>query len=402
MSGYEIIEGSRVPILAWTKGVVFEPGAKIQLIQTGMLPIIYRHIAVMPDVHFGRGSTVGSVIPTLRAIIPGAVGVDLGCGMIAVRTSLMASQLPDNADKLLFDHISAAVPHGSAKKNNVGNWSKIPGYVNNAWSKLAPRFNEIIRRHGRSDIAPCEAQLGTLGGGNHFISICLDEIQNIWIVLHSGSRGIGNKIGTYFTELAKKNAEKMCYSLPNKDLAYFEEGSEYFNNYIDAMLWAQKYAQVNRELILRTTLDAINKSNLPRFTLTEETNIHHNYAQKEIHFEQEVWITRKGATSAKLDEIGIIPGCMAGTIYITKGKGNPDSFCSCSHGAGRIMSRGDAKRSITLEQHRIATKNTACRQDRDVIDESPAAYKDINAVMAAQADLVDIVHTLHEIVNIKG
>jgi tRNA-splicing ligase RtcB len=403
VSNYEILEGGNVPVYSWTKGVPFEPGAKLQLLQTALLSFIHKHIAVMPDVHFGRGSTVGSVIPTIKAIVPAMVGVDIGCGVISIQTSLTADKLQDKADQLLYDHISKVLPVGSADKAREGQWGKTPGYVNNAWEKLKPDFDGIVGRHGRSKIAPVVEQLGTLGGGNHFVSINLDQDDNVWILIHSGSRGVGNKIGSHFIELAKKDMERLGVRLPNKDLAYFEEDAEHFNDYVNAVDWCQEYARVNRELILRTVIDAMRKSGIPKFTLKGEViNNHHNYIRKEEHFGEQVWITRKGAISARQDELGIIPGAMSGFSYIVKGKGNPDSFCSCSHGAGRVMSRGDAKRSITLAQHKEATSGTICRQDSGVLDESPAAYKDINAVMAAQSDLVDIVYTLKEIVNIKG
>jgi tRNA-splicing ligase RtcB len=400
---YEILEGGRVPIYAWTKGVLFEAGAKLQLLQTAQLDFIHDHIAVMPDVHYGRGSTVGSVIPTLKAIIPAAVGVDIGCGMVAVRTSLTADRLPSNVGELLFDHISAAVPVGSAAESKKGQWDKIPGYVNQAWGKLQPGFEEVVGRHGRSRIAPVENQLGTLGGGNHFIEICLDEEQQVWIMLHSGSRGVGNKIGTHFTELAKKDMERLGIGLPNRDLAYFKEGSEHFDEYVQAVHWCQEYARTNRDLMLRTVVDTMRKSGLPKFTLTDEAvNCHHNYVQLEDHFGERVWVTRKGAVSAQKDQLGIIPGSMGAKSFIVRGKGNPQSFNSCAHGAGRQMSRGDAKRQITLSEHREATEGIACRKDKGVIDESPRAYKSIDEVMVAQDSLVDIIHTLKQFCCVKG
>lgn len=400
---YELVEGGLVPIKAWTRGVKFEPGAKLQLLKTAQLPIVHGHIAVMPDVHFGIGATVGSVIPTLNAIIPAAVGVDIGCGMAAVRTTLTASDLPMNADKLLFDHISAAVPHGGGKDKSIGVWPKVPGYVNEAWSKLAPGLDDILRRHGRSTMPNAEAQLGTLGGGNHFIEVCLDQKQHVWFMLHSGSRGIGNRIGTHFIETAKKDMEKLDRKLPDRDLAYLEEGTEHFADYVTAVSWAQDYARVNREIMMRTTVEAARKSGLPKFSLTDvAVNCHHNYVTREHHFGEDVWVTRKGAVRAQRGDMGIIPGSMGAKSYIVRGRGNPESFNSCSHGAGRVMARGEAKRSITLDQHRNATAGVACRKDKDVIDESPAAYKPIEDVMAAQDDLVEIVYTLKQITCVKG
>jgi tRNA-splicing ligase RtcB (3'-phosphate/5'-hydroxy nucleic acid ligase) len=393
----------KVPLKIWDDGVIMEPQVITQMINTCMLPCI-RGAALMPDGHFGRGAAIGAVTATIKAIVPAITGVDIGCGMIAVRTSLTTSMLPDNANKLLEDHIEAAVPVGSGEKGkDTGKWKKVPKYVENAWAQLLPGYEQVVRRHGRSEMAPAQAQLGTLGGGNHFIEICLDENQNVWIMLHSGSRGIGNKIGTHFIDVAKKDMEQVDISLPNKDLSYLREGTEHFDEYVRAVIWCQEYARINRELMLRTVMDAIRKSGLPRFTLEEEAvNCHHNYVQLEDHFGERVWITRKGAVSAREGELGIIPGSMGDKSYIVRGKGNPNSFNSCSHGAGRCLPRGEAKRTITIERHKERTRGVACRVDKDVVDESPDAYKPIDDVMAAQSDLVDIVHTLKQITCIKG
>lgn len=356
---------------------------------------------MMPDGHVGIGAAVGAVTATVNAVIPAVTGVDLGCGMIAVRTSLSASQLPDNANQTLFDAISKAVPHGNTK--GVGQWTSVPKYINAAWGKLYPKYKEFVEKHGKASLAPAEQQLGTLGGGNHFIEICLDEEDRVWVMLHSGSRGVGNKIGSHFIELAKRDMERHQIRLPNKDLAYLKEGSDHFEDYVKAVNWCQDYARVNREMMLRSVIDAMRKSKLPQFTLTDEAvNCHHNYVQKETHFGQEVFVTRKGAVSAREGEMGIIPGSMGAKSYIVRGKGNPESFHSCSHGAGRVMSRGVAKKNISLERHKEATKGVVCRLDEGVLDESPDAYKDIDAVMAAQTDLVEVVHTLKQIVCVKG
>ena len=391
----------RIPLKIWDEGVPMEPQVIIQMKQTCMLSNV-TGAALMPDGHFGRGAAVGAVVGMKSAVAPSITGVDIGCGMEAVKLSLSADQVPNGVGQLLFDHISAAVPCGSAKKQDVGRWAKVPGYVHNAWEELEPDFINFIRRHGRSELAPCESQLGTLGGGNHFISVALDEDQSVWVVLHSGSRGVGNKIGTHFIDVAKAYSMAKGYHLPNWDLSYLEEGTEEFEKYYQAMLWAQRYALVNRQLMMRTTLEAMFRAGLPRFKAVETIDCHHNFCQKETHFGEEIYVTRKGATRAQDGEYGIIPGSMGGAIFIVRGKGNLDSFESCSHGAGRSMSRGDAKRSITLAQHKEAMGDVACRQDSAILDESPAAYKDINAVMAAQSDLVDIVHTLREIANVKG
>ena len=399
---YEEVEGGNVPIKSWTVGVPFEHGAKVQLRYTAMLPFVGPHVAVMPDVHVGIGSTVGSVIPTRKAIIPAAVGVDIGCGMIAVRTTLTSHQVSDNAQDL-FEAISKAVPHGGERGKETGNWDRIPQSSKDEWERLKPGFRKIVDKHGQASSRSVETQLGTLGGGNHFIEVCLDEQDHVWFMLHSGSRGVGNKIGSHFIELAKKDMDRLDRRLPNRDLAYFEEGAEHFDDYVEAVLWAQDYARTNRDIMLEQTVRAVRKAIPVKFMLTEEAiNCHHNYVQKEQHFGEDLYVTRKGAVSARAGELGIIPGSMGTRSYIVRGLGNADSFHSCSHGAGRVMPRGVAKSTITLDMHRKATEGVACRKDRDVIDESPAAYKDIDVVMDAQKDLVEVVHTLKQIVCVKG
>jgi tRNA-splicing ligase RtcB len=399
---YQLVEGGDCPIKCWTEGVPFEYGAQTQLRLTSQLPIVGPHIAVMPDVHFGIGSTVGSVIPTSHAIIPAAVGVDIGCGMMAVRTSLTSHQISENAQDI-FEAISKAVPHGGAKGKETGNWNTIPDEVAEAYRELEPELRRIIGRHGPVSSRNSHSQLGTLGGGNHFIEVCIDEEDRIWLMLHSGSRGVGNKIGSYFIEKAKDDMDRQGLHLPSRDLAYFSEGSPHFDDYVDAVHWAQEYARINRELMMQATVKAVKKAIPVKMTLSDEgVNCHHNYVQKETHFGQELYITRKGAVSARAGELGIIPGSMGTRSYIVRGKGDVDSFCSCSHGAGRVMPRGVAKQSITLAMHRAATEGIVCRKDKDVVDESPAAYKDIDLVMKAQEDLVEVVHTLHQIVCVKG
>jgi len=399
---YEEVEGGNVPIKAWTTGVPFEHGAKVQLRYTSMVPIVGPHIAVMPDVHVGIGSTVGSVVPTRKAIIPAAVGVDIGCGMMAIRTTLTSHQLSDNAQDL-FESISKAVPHGGERGKETGNWSDAPENVQNVWKAISPKYREIIGKHGKTSSRNAATQLGTLGGGNHFIEVCIDQSDMIWFMLHSGSRGAGNRIGECYIEIAKKEMERLDIRLPNRDLAYLQEGTEHFDDYIEALHWAQDYARLNREIMMDNLVRAVRKTLGVKFMLTDEAvNCHHNYVQKETHFGEELYITRKGAVSAQKGELGIIPGSMGARSYIVRGLGNEESFHSCSHGAGRTMARGVAKQSITLDMHRKATEGVACRKDRDVIDESPAAYKDIDLVMNAQKDLVEIVHTLKQIVCVKG
>jgi len=392
-----------VPLKMWTRGVPVEDEAKRQLSNAARLPILFKHIAAMPDVHFGIGATVGSVIPTLKAIIPAAVGVDIGCGMIACKTTLTAEDLPDNLAPLR-GAIERAVPHGrSPSKRDPGAWQKVPGSVNTAWSQLEPEFTELCRDYPKLAKTNHIQHLGTLGTGNHFIEVCLDEARFVWFMLHSGSRGVGNFIGTSFIELAKQDAMRQQANLPDRDLAYFEEGSRYFSDYVRAVGWAQRFAALNRELMMKRVIDAAKTVIHKNFqSHIEAVNCHHNYVSKEHHFGADVYVTRKGAVSAKAGQLGIIPGSMGARSYIVRGKGNPDSFDSCSHGAGRAMSRGEARRRFTLADHRAATEGVECRKDRDVIDETPAAYKDIDAVMQAQRDLVDVVHTLKQVVCVKG
>jgi tRNA-splicing ligase RtcB len=367
------------------------------------VPIVYRHIAAMPDVHFGIGATVGSVIPTVRAVIPAAVGVDIGCGMIACKTTLTAQDLPDNLAPLR-SAIERAVPHGRAPgARDPGAWNKVPGSVDTAWAALAPEFTELCRDYPKLAKTNNRVHLGTLGSGNHFVEVCLDEAGCVWFMLHSGSRGVGNAIGTMFIELAKQDAVRNNANLPDRDLAYFEEGSRYFGDYVRAVGWAQKFAATNREVMMRRVIEAAKTVIRKNFqSHIEAVNCHHNYVQVENHFGRDVFVTRKGAVSARKGELGIIPGSMGARSFIVRGKGNPESFHSCSHGAGRTMSRGEAKRRFTLADHRAATEGVECRKDKDVIDETPAAYKDIDAVMKAQQDLVDVVHTLKQVVCVKG
>ena len=399
---HEDIPGG-VPLKLWTRGVPVEDEAKRQLTNAARLPVVFHHIAAMPDVHFGIGATVGSVIPTLKAIIPAAVGVDIGCGIMACKTTLTAEDLPDNLGPLRAA-IERAVPHGRQPgARDPGSWGKVPGAVDTAWAQLEPEFTALCQSYPKLEKTNHRNHLGTLGTGNHFIEVCLDEQGAVWFMLHSGSRGVGNAIGTMFIELAKQDALRHNANLPDRDLAYFEEGARYFGDYVRAVGWAQHFAATNREVMMKRVIEAAKTVLHKNFqSHIEAVNCHHNYVQKETHFGQEVYLTRKGAVSAKAGELGIIPGSMGARSFIVRGKGNPDSFESCSHGAGRAMSRGDAKRRFTLADHRAATEGVECRKDKDVIDETPAAYKDIDAVMAAQSDLVEVVHTLKQVVCVKG
>ena len=392
-----------VPLKMWTRGVPVDAGAIRQLTNAARLPIVFKHVAAMPDVHVGIGATVGSVIPTLRAIIPAAVGVDIGCGMMAAKTTLHADDLPDNLEPLRAA-IERAVPHGRQPgPRDPGAWGQVPGSVDTAWAQLEPEFTELCRDYPKLARTNHRKHLGTLGTGNHFIEVCLDEAGAVWFMLHSGSRGVGNAIGTMFIELAKQDALRHNANLPDRDLAYFEEGARYFGDYVRAVGWAQRFAATNRELMMKRVIDAAKTVLRQRFqSHIEAVNCHHNYVQQETHFGETVYVTRKGAVSARFGQLGIIPGSMGARSYVVRGKGQPESFDSCSHGAGRVFSRGEAKRRFTLADHRAATEGVECRKDKDVIDETPAAYKDIDAVMAAQRDLVDVVHTLKQVVCVKG
>jgi tRNA-splicing ligase RtcB len=401
---YQILQAANGrPIKMWTKGVPVEEEAQKQLQNIAQLPFIYKHIAVMPDVHLGKGSTIGSVIPTLGAIVPAAVGVDIGCGMMAARTSLTAADLPDNLHAWR-SAIERAVPHGlTFKGRDKGSWENPPDSVNAAWGTLLPRFQQLTDKHPRFKNTNNHKHLGTLGTGNHFIEVCLDEADAVWFMLHSGSRGVGNAIGCYFIELAKKDMQRFYIHLPDKDLAYFPEGTEHFDDYVAAVSWAQDFARLNRELMMVNVVNAIRAVTPKPFAAdVEAVNCHHNYVQREHHFGHNVLVTRKGAVAAWPGQMGIIPGSMGARSYIVRGKGEEQAFCSCSHGAGRVMSRTEAKRRFTVADQIQATQGVECRKDKEVIDEIPMAYKDIDAVMRAQADLVEIVHTLKQVVCVKG
>jgi len=397
----EVTDG--VPVKMWTRGVPVDDEARRQLTKAARLPIVFKHIAVMPDVHVGIGATVGSVIPTIKAIIPAAVGVDIGCGMMAAKTSLRAEDLPDNLAPLR-SAIERSVPHGRAPgSRDPGAWDKTPGTVDHAWGQLEPAFMELCRDYPKLKNTNNRKHLGTLGTGNHFIEVCLDEAGAVWFMLHSGSRGVGNAIGSMFIELARQDAQRNDVHLPDRDLAYFEEGSRYFADYVRAVSWAQSFAALNREVMMRRVIATVEATLRRKFeSHVEAVNCHHNYVQVEHHFGQDLYVTRKGAVSAKAGQLGIIPGSMGARSYIVRGKGNPESFESCSHGAGRVMSRTQAKQRFTLADHCAATEGVECRKDKNVIDETPAAYKDIDAVMEAQRDLVEVVHTLKQVVCVKG
>lgn len=402
---YEVVDaGNGRFIKTWTRGVTFDEKSRAQLQNVAQMPFIYKWVAAMPDVHAGIGATVGSVIPTSGAIIPAAVGVDIGCGMMAVRTSLSANDLPDDLHGVRTA-IEQAVPHGRTDdggRNDRGAWGALPDHVAQAWVGLEAAYKAILAKHPKAKGANGANHLATLGTGNHFIEVCLDEADRVWLMLHSGSRGVGNRIGSYFIELAKEDMRKWFINLPDLYLSYFPEGTEHFRDYVEAVTWAQEFARWNRELMMSNILATLKGLFPPFDSGVEAVNCHHNYVAWEHHYGENVLVTRKGAVRARLGDLGIIPGSMGARSYIVRGLGNEESFQSCSHGAGRTMSRTEAKKRFSVQDHIAATEGIECRKDADVIDETPGAYKPIDAVMEAQKDLVEIVYTLRQVVCVKG
>jgi tRNA-splicing ligase RtcB len=394
----QVIEEGRVPVKVYTDDV--EASARQQLVNLSQLSIIHHHVAAMPDVHTGIGATVGSVIATHRAIIPAAVGVDIGCGMMAARTSLTADDLDEKRLKRIFDQISRDVPVGREQHKEARALTAAAKPHERRLRKILQAHPQLEKRFPRTHNWVC--QMGSLGGGNHFIEVCLDDADRVWAMLHSGSRGIGNAIGTYFIELARRDAERQQLHLPDRDLAYFQEGAEHFDDYVEAVGWAQGYAAANRDAMMELVLEAMRR-HLPAFEVTDEAvNCHHNYVEREHHYGADVWVTRKGAIRARRGDLGIIPGSMGARSYIVRGKGSEESFQSCAHGAGRRMSRTQAQKQFTQRDLAEQTAGVVCRKDSGVIDEIPGAYKPIDEVMANQTDLVEVVHTLKQVVCVKG
>jgi tRNA-splicing ligase RtcB (3'-phosphate/5'-hydroxy nucleic acid ligase) len=394
----QTIEGGRVPVRVWTHDL--DAATRAQLQNVAQLPIVHRHVAAMPDVHLGKGATVGSVIATKSAIIPAAVGVDIGCGMCAACTTLTVQDLDAKTLKKVFDQISRDVPlgfeqHGDERRHVDAALPLEPGLA-----RITAKHPGVLGRAGKR--SHWVNQLGTLGGGNHFIEVCLDEAGRVWVMLHSGSRGIGNAIGTYFIELARRDMERLDTQLPDRDLAYLTEGTEQFDDYVEAVGWAQDYARRNREVMLGLVLAAVRRHTRPFEVVTEAIQCHHNYVERERHFGEDLWVTRKGAIRAGRGELGIIPGSMGARSYIVRGKGNPESFESSAHGAGRRLSRNAAAKQFNEKDLAAQTEGVVCRKDRGVVDEIPAAYKPIDEVMANQTDLVDVVHTLKQVLCVKG
>lgn len=387
-----------VPVKIWTDDV--DDRSRQQLANIASLPFIHHHVAAMPDVHLGIGATIGSVIATRQAIVPAAVGVDIGCGMVACRLSIGANELSEKALRKIFDQITHDVPVGPAQHDD----ERAPAM---AARPFEPRLKAMLQKHPQllkrfGKFSKWVNQLGTLGGGNHFIEVCLDEADQVWVMLHSGSRGIGNALASYFIELARRDMERQQVQLPDRDLAYFKEGSANFADYVEAVHWAQEYAYANRQCMIDLVLAGLQR-HLPAFAVTSEVvNCHHNYVAREHHYGADVWVTRKGAIRARLGDLGIIPGSMGARSYIVSGKGSPESFDSSAHGAGRRMSRHAAVRAFSETDLRRQTDGVVCRKDKGVIDEIPGAYKDIDQVMANQCDLTEIRHTLKQVICVKG
>lgn len=391
----------------WTGDMEVEHSALNQLRNIAQLPILAGHVSVMPDVHMGMGATVGSVIPTRGAIIPSAIGVDIGCGMAAVQLSLRAEDLPESLTEVRLA-VESSIPVGFSAHDDFDRMIKHPDVHYQTRDQIIKHLKafddlKIFGRIKKFDEKRMTRQVGTLGGGNHFIEVCLDEANNVWLMLHSGSRNVGKTVGEFAVEMAKLHAKEMGYGLPDRDLAWLDEGTPQFEEYVEAMLWCQDYAKFNREVMLQLTLGALARSIGKPFTIINKAiNCHHNYASRENHFGQDMFITRKGAVSAREGQLGIIPGSMGAKSFIVRGKGLAESYCSCSHGAGRKHSRGAAKRLFTVEDLKVQTAGVECRKDDGVLDEIPGAYKDIEAVMAAQAELVEVVHVLKQIMCVKG
>ena len=381
------------PVLSWANHEL--ASAEVQMAKNvASLPFVFKHVALMPDVHLGKGALVGSVVATKDALVPAAVGVDIGCGMCAIQTPFVANQLEGKL-KTIRKEIEAAIPVGfNANKTvekSVYNWQ--------GWNQFKHLHNGVQHLENKA-----LKQMGSLGGGNHFIEVCLDEADQVWLMLHSGSRNIGNMLAKNHIKTAKDLAKLAQEKLPDPDLSYFVAGTKEFDAYWRDLQWAQDYARFNRDVMMARFKRIVEKhvaGGKPTKPLLS-VNCHHNYAEQEVHFDESVYVTRKGAVRARQDDYGIIPGSMGARSYIVKGKGNHDSYCSCAHGAGRQMSRSKAKRKFTVDDLVKQTEGIECRKDHGVLDEIPAAYKPIEQVMANQSDLVEVVATLKQVVCVKG
>lgn len=386
-------------LLNWAS--VIEPNTLNQAIKTSKMPFITPHLALMPDAHLGKGATVGSVIPTEGAIMPAAVGVDIGCGMIAVRTQFTAKDIEqisvDNPLRELREAIEMAIPTSAG------------GYNSNTTTSSARR-NLILEKEAGDRLGFYDSMtktnwslmLGTLGSGNHFIEVVLDEVDRVWLFLHSGSRGIGNKVASHHIEKAQEFCRNAFIKLEDPDLAYLVEGTPEFDLYIRDLRWCQHFALLNREEMMDRTIKELSKYMGRQVKEAQRINCHHNFTQKEIHMGKTLWISRKGAISSQEGEFGLIPGSMGTASYVVRGKGNVPSFCSAPHGAGRVYSRGKAKETFNIEQLRVAMQGIEYRDSAAFLDEIPQAYKDIDQIMFDADDLVEVVHKFHQIVNVKG
>jgi tRNA-splicing ligase RtcB len=390
----------------WTGDMEVEQAALDQIRNISTLPILAGHIAIMPDVHMGMGATVGSVIPLKGAVIPSAVGVDISCGMAAVQTTLKASDLPDNLS-VIRAQIERDIPVGFNCHHKVlkTNGKGLEGMrIQRVRDELLSRFPSlrIMKKIGRFDEKRMEHQIGTLGGGNHFLELCLDTEQNVWVMLHSGSRNVGKTIGEAATEFARAEVHKLGFGLPDKDLGWLAEGTEPFDEYVEGMSWCGEYARLSRDTMMLLFLEALKRHLKPFSLVGGAVNVHHNYLNRETHGGESLWITRKGAVSAQKGQMGIIPGAMGKKSFIVCGKGHEAAYCSCSHGAGRRLSRTKAKKEFTLDDLAAQTEGVECRKDAGVLDEIPGAYKDIEKVMQAQSELVEVKAELRAILCVKG
>lgn len=383
-------------VKTWLPPEQIEPAAQAQIHNVAGMPFVFKHVAVMPDCHLGKGATVGTVIATKGAIIPAAVGVDVGCGMVAVRTKFSAGQLPDDL-RALRQGIERRIPLGA-------------GGANRKITETAAARISSLRSLARVDYARFSdwtAQLGSLGSGNHFIEVCLDETDQVWLVLHSGSRGVGNRVADSHIKTAQRMMQADRVRLPDRDLAYLSEETPEFEAYMRDLLWAQEYARLNREEMMDRVLTEVSyaffgEDGHQQEIELERINCHHNFTQRENHFGQNVWITRKGAIQMQEGQKGVIPGSMGTRSYIVSGLGNPDAFHSAPHGAGRRFSRGEARRRFTMADFETAMQGIECRHSAQLIDELPMAYKDIDEVMENSRELVRVEHTLRQVLNVKG
>ena len=382
------------PVSVWTPDI--ETSAWKQAEEFASLPFVHpKGLALMPDVHAGRGVCIGSVLPTLGALVPAAAGTDLGCGMIAVKLDLKAHHLPDNL-RSLRRLIEMRVPTG-----NTGTHKALPEDLIGLWKKIDVEYRSAMGQNTQLYRENGWRNLGTLGGGNHFIEVSLDEEKNVWIVIHSGSRGVGAVVGQYFIDKAQRKAKEGGVLLPH--LGWFEDKDPLFHEYITALAWAQDFAFRNRQVMLKKVLDCFEVTLGKRPEMVEEAiNCHHNYVAFEEHFGQKIWVTRKGAIRANREELGIVPGSMGTETYIVKGKGNTQSYCSCAHGAGRAMSRTQAKQQFTVKDLKNQVAGIECQVSKSRVDEIPAAYKPIKQVMKNQEDLVSVVCVLKQVICIKG